>query len=250
MGSGYSDIAQLAIQRSGTWHQRETAANECPGLPTIEIRASQRPRQGVNTCGANDILIFERHGGKFRNGFGEEWKLEESLLFPLMNSANFGKGSNVTQRWVLLAYDINTGRPLTWESIEKYERVAGYLSTHREALKGRKGILINASIARGFWWSLLGVGSYSFTPWKVAWEALGRKEFTPTVLAGNWQGNQALHAFCPCATAEEARALASALGTTSVENWLTQRDGRYVQLGTTRAHRSGSYRFLNSNQNY
>ena len=83
----------------------------------------------------------------------------------------------------------------------------------------RKGTLINAHIGRGSWWALLGVGPYSFAPWKVAWEALGRKRFTPTVLEGRWQGNQALHAFCPCASAQEAEALAAALSRMQVEAW-------------------------------
>jgi hypothetical protein len=49
---------------------------------------------------------------------------------------------------------------------------------------------------------------------------LGRKSFTPVVLEGRWQGNQALHAFCPCSSLREAEALATALGGMQVEKWL------------------------------
>jgi hypothetical protein len=206
--------------RNGAWHQHDTAANAEIGPTPIEIRPSQKPRQGVNTCGANDLLIFEHVGHKFMNGLGSEWELEETLLFPLMNANNFRKRPGTKQRWILLPHDHNTGRPLSWEVIAKYPKTIAYLSTYQNQLASRKGVLINAHINRGFWWSLLGVGPYSFAPWKVAWESLGRREFTPTIINGRWQGNQALHAFCPCASEQEATSLASALSDGSMERWL------------------------------
>jgi hypothetical protein len=205
--------------RSGAWRQRETAGDgEAPRV--IAIRASQKPRQGVNTCGANAVFIFERSGDRFRNGFAEEWELEEELLFPLMNAGSFGRPLKKPQRLILLPHDAGTGRPLSWDAIEKHDGTARYLTQHREVLGRRKGTLIRGHIGRGFWWALLGVGGYSFAPWKVAWEALGRNSFTPAVLDGRWQGNQALHAFCPCDSRQEAEALAAALGETQVETWL------------------------------
>jgi hypothetical protein len=206
--------------RSGAWRRRETPDMDGPGAPAIAIRPSQKPRQGVNTCGANDIFILERSTDGFRNGFGDEHELEEELLFPLMNAGNFGRSLRGPQRWILVPHDLRTGRPLAWEAIAKHGRVATYLSRHCEALTRRKGTLINAHIGRGFWWALLGVGPYAFAPWKVAWEALGKTRFTPAVVEGRWQGNQALHAFCPCTSADEAEALAAALGAAQVETWL------------------------------
>ncbi len=206
--------------RSGAWRRHERPETDEQRLPKIAINPSQKPRQGVNTCGANDIFIFERQGDKLRNGFNEEWELEEELLFPVMNAGNFGRPLKTPQRWILLPHDRRTGRPLEWAVVARNECVAGYLSRHREALTRRKGTLINAHIRRGFWWALLGVGPYAFAPWKVAWEALGRKRFTPVALEGGWQGNQALHAFCPCSSVQEAEALATALGGTQVERWL------------------------------
>jgi hypothetical protein len=240
-------------RRSGAWH-RLTHQAETPGAgvlepPAIGINASQKPRQGINTCGANDIFLFVRHGNKLRNGLGDEWDLEEELLFPLMNAGNFGRPLASAQRFILVPHDVRTGRPLAWEAIIRYGRVARYLSRHREALMRRKGTLINAHIGRGFWWSLLGVGPYAFAPWKVAWEALGKKSFRPTVLTGRWQGNQALHAFCPCASAEEAEALAAELGRPQVETWLKSsamagtcnwaQPGRIAQLLTIRGPMAG-----------
>jgi hypothetical protein len=206
--------------RSSAWRRRETPETDGPGAPAIAVRPSQKPRQGVNTCGANDVFIFERRGNRFRNGFGEECDLEEELLFPLMNAGSFGRPARTPPRWILTPHDTRTGRPLAWSVIAAYGGVADYLTRHRERLSRRKGILIQTHIGRGFWWSLLGVGPYAFAPWKVAWEALGKKSFRPIVLDGRWQGNQALHAFCPCDSLQEAEALAAALGCTQVEAWL------------------------------
>jgi hypothetical protein len=230
--------------RSGAWRQRETPEDgEAPRA--IGIRASQKPRQGVNTCGANAVFIFERSGDRFRNGFAEEWELEEDLLFPLMNAGNFGRPLKTPQRLILLPHDRSTGRPLTWDAIEKCGSAARYLNHYREVLSRRKGTLIRGHIGRGFWWALLGVGCYSFAPWKVAWEALGRNSFTPAVLDGRWQGNQALHAFCPCHSRREAQALAAALRGTQVETWLKSsgmagtcnwaQPGRIAQILTIRS---------------
>jgi hypothetical protein len=206
--------------RRGSWHQLQAPGAGGLEPPAIGIQASQKPRQGINTCGANDIFLFVRSGEKLRNGLGEEWELEDELLFPLMNAGNFGRPLATAQRFILVPHDVRTGRPMTWDAIVGHRRAAGYLSRHREALARRRGTLINAHIRRGFWWSLLGVGPYAFAPWKVAWEALGKRSFTPTVLAGRWQGNQALHAFCPCATRQEADVLAAELGRAQVETWL------------------------------
>jgi hypothetical protein len=206
--------------RSGAWRRRDTPETDGPGTPAIAIRPSQKPRQGVNTCGANDVFIFERSGDSFRNGIGEVYELEEELLFPLMHPGHFGRSVRTPPRWILLPHDTRTGRPLAWSAIATYGGVAGYLNQHREMLASRKGTLIKTHIGRGFWWSLLGVGPYAFAPWKVAWEALGKKSFRPAVLDGRLQGNQALHAFCPCDSLPEAEALAAALGCTEVETWL------------------------------
>jgi len=79
----------------------------------------------------------------------------------------------------------------------------------KEQLYYRRGTMINSWIKRGLWWACLGVGIYSFFPYKVIWESLGKKQFQPIIIDSfqgqPWQGNQALHCYIPCRTLPEAK---------------------------------------------
>lgn len=207
--------------RAGHWQRHQSIQLTKAEKPTIYIDENQRPRQGINTCGANDIFMFERHGNGFVNASGEVVRLEEDLMFPLMHSALFGNSRRASrERWILVPHDRRSGRPLRAAELSMYASAHSYLMRHRPQLVNRKGTLIGGQIKRGYWWSLLGVGPYSFAEWKVAWEALGKKKFRPIVLKGYWQGNQALHAFCPCSSEAEALRLCHALCATEVDEWL------------------------------
>jgi hypothetical protein len=80
--------------------------------------------------------------------------------------------------------------------------------------------MLNALIKRGNWWSLLGVGDYSFYPYKIVWEAYGRTEFHPKIFKGGWQANQSLQAFIPVKTMSEAKRILGLLKDKRVEEYL------------------------------
>lgn len=208
--------------QSGFWQRHDQSASP-PPMQGIAVEKERRPRQGVNTCGANRVLIFNVSEEGLQDYYGAAVELEPDLLFPLMDVSLFPDASRrrtPKSRMVLLPYERRTGRPLTEIELQNYPRTWKYLQNHRESLENRKGTMIQGSIKRGYWWSLLGVGPYSFAPWKVAWEALGRSEFRPVVLNGRWQGNQAMHAFCPCRSKDEAEALLAKLSSQEVEDAL------------------------------
>jgi hypothetical protein len=206
-------------ERGGHWVRHNSPSMRVHKQPVIMASPTQRPRQGVNTCGANDIFIFHKDGEYFLNGSGERTKLDEVLVFPLVHAGIFGsKGAR--QKWILIPHDTKTGKPLDHRALSEYPATLSYLDKHRDRLCARKGTLINAHIKRGLWWALMGVGSYSFAPWKVIWEAFGRKEFRPRIVEGQWQGNQALHAFCPCESLAQAQSLCEALRSETVKTWL------------------------------
>ena len=191
--------------------------------PKILASVSNKPRQGVNTCGANDVFIFQQTENGFIDSKGFPVKIEKEILFPLMQKSLFvdeNIGRVKAKKWIMVPYNRKSGRVLSWNDLSKFPYTQEYLIHHEQKLRSRKGVLIRGNIEKGIWWSLLGVGEYSFAPWKVAWESLGKKVFRPALLRGEWQGNQAMHAYCPCATREEAEFLLEALKGCQVENWL------------------------------
>lgn len=203
----------------GFWQRHDTGCHELQPITRITAKQGQQPRQGINTCGANDILMFTRAGNEYVNQLGEYVELEDDLLLPLIDKSCFS-ACEPKQRLILVPHNNVDGKPLTLRQLQAYPRTYAYLRDKHERLCARKGTMINAHIKRGLWWALLGVGPYSFSRWKVVWEALGKSAFNPRVVTGNWQGNQALHAFCPCDTEDEAVKLQQALSDPSVQNYL------------------------------
>ena len=119
---------------------------------TLEIRLSpeQKPRQGVNTCGANSVFIFEHKPSH----------LPEQFLYPLATKEIWRQQTLLPHKWILLPYHQETGKPLTWEKIEQWDTLKEYLQNAQEVLKARKGTLLRSTMNRGNWWTLLGVGPY------------------------------------------------------------------------------------------
>lgn len=97
-------------------------------------------------------------------------------------------------------------------------------------LVSRKGVLIRSFIDRGIWWDLLGVGPYSFAPYKVIWEAYGKSCFEPVILDGRngqeWQANQSMHAFIPCWGENQAKHVHSALRHPGIPVLLEELNGK------------------------
>ena len=185
----------------------------------IQLSPDQKPRQGVNTCGANSVFIFDNKPSS----------LPGEYLFPLATKEIWKSADLSPYRWILLPYNKNTGKPLTWIDIEKHAGLKEYLAENRDRLKTRKGTLIRSSIEKGIWWSLLGVGLYSFAPYKVIWEAYGKSDFHPVILINKnnqeWQANQAMHAFIPSWDEDDAKRIHSALQHPSIQILLRQLNG-------------------------
>lgn len=221
-------------ENSGTWLQKSAiplrlstdpwrVIEDGGAIPThaaidVKLRPEQKPRQGVNTCGANDVFIFE----------DPPEDIDAQFIYPLATKDAWNGSNRTTHKWIFLPYNAITGRPLSEIeaiSIRGYE----YLMSNKERLVNRKGTLISSAVKKGLWWSLLGVGPYSFAPFKVIWQAYGKSNFTPIILSSingkPWQGNQAMHAFIPCWTRSDAERIALALKNPHIETLLSELNG-------------------------
>ncbi len=194
----------------------------------LTLPKKSKPRQGANTCGANSYLIFTdltKKSSKLVEVNSKEYKkvvLPSKYLYPLLSRENF-KGIATPQKYILLFYNEKTGKPLPYEKIVEPE-AREYLEKIQQNLLYRKGIMLKTMINRGFWWALLGVGQYSFAPYKVVWEAYGTSSLNPEILSEYkgqyWQGNQALHAYIPAYSLTEAKKIAEYLRSPQINEYM------------------------------
>ena len=188
---------------------------------SIELPKASMPRQGLNTCGANNVYFF-RMVQEISQGIclvDGQFELPAEMVYPLLTPANFKDQNKTPYAWVLIPHNKN-GKPLSKQELENFPSLKKYLEQHREKLTSRKGTLIQSHIKRGLWWALLGVGSYNFAPYKIVWEAYGKKKFNPILVEGHWQANQSLQAFIPFGTKKEAEKTLKKLKSPQIEHFL------------------------------
>ncbi|AFY70933.1 hypothetical protein Pse7367_2678 [Thalassoporum mexicanum PCC 7367] len=213
-------VAQPLRLRSDQW--RITPRNQLGAKEEaieIAITPHQKPRQGVNTCGANGVFIFKQ-----KPDF-----LPAEFIYPLATKELWKTEQQEPTKWILLPYEQQTGKPIAWERLASYPDLRSYLEKFKVQLQNRKGTLIRAAIAKGYWWALLGVGLYSFAPFKIIWQAYGKHDFRPQILTQvddqMWQGNQAMHAFIPCWDLVDAQQLLDLLQNPHIPKILHELNG-------------------------
>jgi len=217
--NGNEDISFChSIFDHGAWMQTESRS-EPKSLDPVSIETDQTPRQGMNTGGLNKVFVLERVSDSnhplepielFRNGYGEEISISTEFVMPLMDVELFGGKPRAKKRYILCLHDI-TGQAIPEDKLHDLEGIWDYLSKYRDAILSRKGVLLRSQMSKGRFWTLIGVGPYSFSSYKVAWEALGKRNFNAVVLDGIWQGNQSMHAYIPSRSKDDARRICSEL---------------------------------------
>ncbi len=200
-------------------------ARDAIEITPITIKKESVPRQGINTCGANEIFFFDSLTAlddelvTLSNKQKSNIVLPKQFVFPLINANDFKAEQTTPTKWVLLPYNKN-GKALEKAQINTFPTLAQYLDEHRDALQNRKGVMLNALLSRGQWWSLLGVGEYNYFPYKIVWEAYGKTTFKPKIFEGNWQANQSLQAFIPVKSLKEANRILDELLDHKIEKYL------------------------------
>jgi len=194
------------------------------GIPRIHLPPDSLPRQGINTCGANDLFFFdsvekEKEGVWRVSNSTCSCLLPSAYVFPLLTSESFHAKEPIPRKWVFLPYR-HDGRPLSPKQIEEDPYLSQFMLRHKDRLEARKGVLIQQWIRKGYFWVLFGVGPYCFYPWKVVWEAAGQKKFAPRLWEGVWQANQSLFGYLPFRSLREAERVLEKLQDPRIEVYL------------------------------
>lgn len=161
------------------------------------------------------VMEVCKEGTKYRNGFGELVGLEDTYLYPMLKSSQVARGSDGTNRYMLVPQrtmggdtkEIQNRAPWTWN----------YLQSHADLLSNR-----GSSIYRNRPpFSIFGVGEYSFAPWKVAISGFYKKLAFVTV--GPIKDKPVVFDdtcyFLPCQTQAEAEYLGTLLNSSIAQKF-------------------------------
>lgn len=172
-------------------------------------------RSGVKHDAAK-VMEFTRNDNKLINGLGEIVELEEDYVFPLLKSSDLGNGRVAIRKSVLVTQrqpaddtsEIKHRAPKTWS----------YLMQHSGILDNRKSSIYKNRPR----FSVFGIGSYSFAPWKIAISALYKQ--ISFVLVPPSEGRPIMvDDTCysiPCQSKEEAELLLTLLSSTPANKFL------------------------------
>ena len=155
---------------------------------------------------ASKIMELKRADGRYINNLGELVDIEEKFLYPMMKSSDVAKGGLPTRFMLVPQHFIGEETkqiqflaPKTW----------AYFSKNHYYFQRRKSSIYKNKP----FFSIFGVGDYSFSPWKVAISGLYKKlyfhiiapyEGKPVVLDDTCY-------FLPCQNEEEAKLITSLL---------------------------------------
>jgi hypothetical protein len=127
-----------------------------------QIKSQTKWRSGIKHDCAS-VMEFHQVNNTLVNGLGESVDIEENYLFPLIKGSYVAQNQiQATDRYILVTQKfvgestehIKDSAPKTWS----------YLESHAKYLDKRKSKIYQNNPR----FSIFGVGSYTFAPWKIA----------------------------------------------------------------------------------
>jgi hypothetical protein len=211
-------------------HLRETSAQNTIGLEDGMLLADVAAyHQWKHLCGDEwfkwrsgikhdcaKVMELSREGGLYRNGLGELVELEDAYVYPMLKSSSVANGGETANNRLMLVTQ-TTVREHPDRIREKGPKTWAYLQSHADHFNKRASSIYRNRPA----FSIFGVGSYSFAPWKVAISGFyTRLRF---LVVNPLQGKPVVlddtSYFLPCQTNDEATYLASLLNSPAAQSF-------------------------------
>lgn len=180
----------------------------------LRLPSGVRCRQGVNTSGANAAYGFERIPPD----------APEELFYPLAPK----EPRKSSEGFLFLPHHPQSGQPLDPQTFYgKMDTPWGreWIHTWEERLKNRRGPMVRIWREKGCWWALVGVGPYTFLPWKILWKAFGQgfAPYTAGPILGKPQVPfQALQAYLSFPDENQARLILEELSNLPITRFLEE----------------------------
>jgi hypothetical protein len=172
-------------------------------------------RQGIkHDC--TKVMELERINGGFRNALGEEFELEEDLVYGILKSSDLQVYSIDTPRKFTIVTQKKIGQE-TKQILENLPKTKAYLEQHKDYFLQRKSSIYNGKPM----YSIFGVGDYSFKPYKVAISGLYKQtKFTLVKPNGTVLLLDDTCYFIGFDTLEEAQAVQSSLNKSEIQAFI------------------------------
>jgi hypothetical protein len=119
-------------------------------------------RQGIKHDCAK-VMELERISGGFKNALGEEFELEEDLVYGILKSSDLKEDRVNTPRKYTIVTQRRVGQD-TESVLEKLPKTKSYLYRHKDCFLKRKSSIYTGKPM----FSIFGIGDYSFKPYKIA----------------------------------------------------------------------------------
>ena len=154
------------------------------GIKSVIGGSEYEAHEGVNTGGANAVYWMRIVGvrpdglvvvknltkGAKRRVDETQAAIEPDLIYPLLRGRDVHRWSALPSAHILMVQDpdARSGYPEDWLRAE-YPRSYQYLKEFEPALRRRASQMVRRLMDTGAFYSMFGVGNYTFAPHKVVW---------------------------------------------------------------------------------
>ncbi|MCL6451138.1 MAG: SAM-dependent methyltransferase [Acetobacteraceae bacterium] len=202
-----------------------------PALRKVVGPSDYRAHAGVYSGGANGVYWVEKIAdlggglalvrniavGLRRPVDRVTCEIETDLLYPLLRGRDVRRWSAAPSAFVVMVQDPRARRGMDQRVVErKYPRGYEYLQRFEAALRARRSQAVRRLMESGPFYSMFGVGEYSFAPHKVVWHQMASSLAAAAV--SPWEGRPVMpehvHAFVAANSREEALYLAAVVNST------------------------------------
>lgn len=147
-------------------------------------QSDYRAYEGSNTGGANGVywveVLSERPDGlviirNFTEGAKREVvdvvkPVERDLLYPLLRGRDVTRWQAEPSLRILMMQDPQSRRGIDIATVQtRWPKTWSYLKHFEDDLRKRRSQAVRRLMEKGPFYSLFGVGDYTFAPWKVIW---------------------------------------------------------------------------------
>jgi len=135
-----------------------------------------------NQVEVNNILVKNITKGMHKKVNIGEKVIEDFFVYPMIKSRHLKKWSLKGHNYVLQMHDPKKkiGYDEGWVKIN-FPKTYSYLKACEDKLKSRKSRVVKQLMKKGPFYSMFGVGEYTFSPYKVVWCSMGGKLISTVV---------------------------------------------------------------------